>query len=323
MRTMGSSAERPEIAAEFPPEKLVRHSAAAAAVSVGESGPGAGGPPPVDPAVLESLLELLRERDGLDLSGYRRSTLARRVQNRVIAAGEPTLAAYLARLRADPAETALLLDRVTIKVSRFFRNREAVDAVARALADTAARRPRRLRLWSAGCGRGEEPHTLAIVLAELGQATAGPPPVVATDVDPGALEAARCATYDRAALEEVPRAVRARWFASAAALAGSRWRVADEIRRRVSLERHDLARAVGPPWGGPFDLVACRNTLIYFDPALQRRALALLCASLAPGGLLWLGEAEWPAEPLAARLAPVDRRARLFRLAPEGRGHDA
>jgi chemotaxis methyl-accepting protein methylase len=63
--------------------------------------------------------------------------------------------------------------------------------------------------------------------------------------------------------------------------------------------------------------VACRNTLIYFEPALQRRALALLCGALAPDGLLWLGEAEWPQEAFAARLQVVDRGARLFRLAAD------
>lgn len=296
---------------------------AASAAASDWRGPAEGAPPSVDPAALESLLEVLLERDGLNLSGYRRSTLARRVQNRVIASGEPTLAAYVARLRADPAETALLLDRVTIKVSRFFRNREAVLAVSRALAGAVGRGPRRLRVWSAGCGRGEEPYTLAMVLADLGQLAAGPPAVVATDVDPGALEAARRATYDPAALEEVPPAARARWFGPVLSPAGPRWRVAEEIRRRVSLERHDLARAVRPAWGGPFDLVACRNTLIYFDPPLQHRALTLLCASLVPGGLLWLGEAEWPAGPSAARLVALDRRARLFRLASAEGAHDA
>jgi chemotaxis protein methyltransferase CheR/two-component system CheB/CheR fusion protein len=300
---------------------LVRRTAAA--VTLGDGAPPAGGPPPGDLAALGALLDLLRERDGLDLSGYRRSSLARRVQNRVIAAGEPSLAAYLERLRADPGETARLLDRITIKVSRFFRNRDAVEEVSRALAAEVVRAPRRLRIWSAGCGRGEEPYTLAIVLAELGQPADGPAPIVGTDVDPGALAAARTGTYAPAALEEVPAAIRARWFAAAGPPAAPRWRVADELRRRVTLERHDLVRAERPPRGGPFDLVVCRNTLIYFDVPLQRRALTLLCGALAPGGLLWLGEAEWPPMPLAARLHPIDRRARLFRIAPEGGGHDA
>ena len=297
-------------------------SAEPASASRGDRGPFEP-PLAVDPAALEAILGLLRERDGLDLSGYRRSTIARRVQNRLIAAGDPDVAAYLERLRADPAETARLLDRVTIKVSRFHRNRPAVEAVSNALAAAFARAPRRLRLWSAGCGRGEEPYTLAMVLAGLGQPGDGPPSIAATDVDPGALAVARRGAYGEGALGEVPPAARRRWFAIEGPAHAPRWRVTEELRRRVTFETHDLARAARPPPGGPFDLVACRNTLIYFEPPLQRRVLALLCASLAPGGLLWLGEAEWPAGSLEARLHAVDRRARLFRLAPEERRDDA
>ncbi len=296
-------------------------SAEAASISRGR---GSFEPPlAVDPAALEAILDLLRERDGLDLSGYRRSTIARRVQNRLIAAGDPGAAAYLERLRADPAETARLLDRLTIKVSRFHRDRRAVEAVSRALAAALAVAPRRLRIWSAGCGRGEEPYTLAMVLAGLGQAGDGPPSIAATDVDPGALAAARQGAYAEGALREVPGADRRRWLAVEGPAHAPRWRVAEELRRRVAFEPHDLARAARPPPGGPFDLVACRNTLIYFEPPLQRRVLALLCASLAPGGLLWLGEAEWPAESFEGRLRAVDRRARLFRLALEERRDEA
>lgn len=275
----------------------------------------------LDPGALGELLELLRDRDGLDLTGYRRATLARRIQNRMISAGAATLADYVALLRADRGEGARLLERLTIKVSRFYRNGESAEAVARALAAERARAPRRLTVWSAGCGRGEEPYTLAMILDELGQREDGAPSVVATDIDPGALAAALGAVYRASALEEVPARARSRHFRPGGTFEDPLWRVDDGIRGRVRFERHDLARAEAPPRGGPFDLVVCRNTLIYFDPPLQRRATALLCRGLAPGGLLWLGEAEWPVGDVASRLRTVDRRARLFRLAPEGDAH--
>jgi chemotaxis methyl-accepting protein methylase len=296
----------------------------AAAASASGRALGSFAPAPsVDTDALRAVLDVLRERDALDLSGYRAATLARRVQNRLIAAGDASVAEYLERLRADPGETARLLDRLTIKVSRFHRNREAVEAVSDALAAELVRAARRLRIWSAGCGRGEEPYTLAIVLAELGQPGDGPPAIVATDVDRGALAVARAGAYGENALEEVPPAIRRRWFAVEGPAHSPRWRVAEELRRRVGFEPHDLAGVARQPSGGPFDLVVCRNTLIYFEPPLQRRALALLCSSLAPGGLLWLGEAEWPPEPLAGRLHALDRRARLFRLLPEESRDDA
>lgn len=266
--------------------------------------------PPFDAAALDAVIALVRERDGIDLSGYRRSTLGRRVRNRMISAAVADAAAYLARLRAEPAETGRLLDRITIKVSRFFRNRDATEAVSRALAAAVGPARPPLTVWSAGCGRGEEPYTLAILLAELGQTGGGEPPVLGTDIDPGALEAARAATYGPEALVEVPAGVRERWLVPADRPGAVR--VAPGLRTRVALERHDLARE-GVPARAPFDLVSCRNTLIYFDAALQRRVLGILCDALAPGGLLWLGEAEWPSGPAADRLALVDRAARLFR----------
>jgi chemotaxis methyl-accepting protein methylase len=270
----------------------------------------------LDPDALEPLLALLRERDGLDLSGYRRATLARRVRNRMISAGAAGLDEYLARLRADPGEAARLLDRLTIKVSRFYRNRAAVQVVARALAAEVALAPRPLAAWSAGCGRGEEPYTLAILLADLGQGAAAPR-VLATDIDPAALDAARAARYGPEALGEVPEPVRDRWLAPEGPPENRAYRVVPELRDRLAFRRHDLARDP-PPRRGGFDLVACRNVLIYFDPPLQHRVLATLCEALAPGGLLWLGEAEWPAGDAAGRLVPVDRPARLFRLAEGG-----
>ncbi|HEX9049418.1 MAG TPA: CheR family methyltransferase [Anaeromyxobacter sp.] len=270
----------------------------------------------LDGGVLDAALAILRERDGLDLSGYRRSTLARRVRNRMISAGARGPADYLERLRADPGETPRLLDRLTIKVSRFFRNPAAVAAVRAALAAELARAPRRLALWSAGCGRGEEPYTLARLLADLGQPD-GAPAVLATDLDEAALAAARRARYAPDAVGDVPGALRERWVGPADAEPGA-LEVRPELRARVSFARHDLVRDEAPRRGG-FDLVACRNALIYFDPPLQQRALRVLCDAIAPGGLLWLGEAEWPAGDVAARLVPVSRQARLFRL--EGRAH--
>lgn len=263
--------------------------------------------------VLEEVVLLLRERRGVDLQGYRVATLVRRVRNRMIAANVASLDLYLRRLREDPAEPDALLERLTIKVSRFYRGAPAFEAVREALAVRRETTGRRLAVWSAGCGLGEEPYSLAMLLGSL-QPPDDAPDVTATDIDPAALAAAARATYGAAVLEELPVALRARHLVAAGA---DRWQVEPALRRRVRLERHDLATAAAPP--GAFDLVACRNTLIYFQPALQQRVLQLLTAGLLPGGLLWLGEAEWLSGPVAERFRVVDRRARLFALEPGSR----
>ena len=163
-----------------------------------------------DDAALAAILREVRARTGTDFAGYRASTVRRRVMNRVISAGAATLEGYLSRLRADPAEAGELLQRLTIKVSRFYRNPALVPPVVAALADRAACvRGRPLRAWSAGCGHGEEAYTLAILLAELRE----PAPdvvVVGTDLDPAALRAAAAARYAPEALVDLPAPLRDR-----------------------------------------------------------------------------------------------------------------
>lgn len=256
--------------------------------------------------VLEEILHEVRERTGLDFAGHRRGTLLRRVRNRMTTVASESLPGYLALLRATPAEAAALVDRLTIKVSRFYRNAPAFDLLRGAILPGLARGPRPLAAWSAGCGCGEEAYTLAMLLAERG----APGEVVATDLDAGALEAARAGVYREEALAELPPELRARFLEP-----GERpglWRVGAEARSRVRFQAGDLC---GDPPGGRFDLVCCRNVLIYLDPQAQRRAYARMDQALAPGGFLMLGEAEWPAEPFAARLKPVAHRARLFEAA--------
>lgn len=268
-------------------------------------------------AHVAEILSVVRERHGLDLGGYRRGTVERRIRTAMIAAGAPSSAAYVERLRSDRRLGSDLLARLTVKVSRFYRDAAAVERVREALAARLAAAPGPLAVWSAGCGRGEEPYSLAMLLDDLG-APAGADvvaTVVATDVAPDALAAAEAATYPAAALAELPPAYRERYLAPAAGRGRDGFRVHPAIRGRVRALRHDLSAARAPPDPRRFDLVACRNTLIYFQPPLQRRALELLVDALAPGGLLWLGPAEWPAALAGGRLEVLDRRARLFRAA--------
>jgi len=258
-------------------------------------------------AWLSRTLDIVRERTGLDFSRYRASTMLRRVRNRMIAAGARTLPEYHQQLEADPREAGALLERLTIKVSRFFRD----EATFRALGEALARwdRVRPPSVWSAGCGQGEEPYSLAILLDAAGL---GASRVLATDIDPSALAAAREGCYPEAAAQDVPAALRARAFDEEVTPRGRRLRVRPELRARVDFRAHDLL-GDALPGGGRFDLVLCRNVLIYLERASQERVQRLLARSLAPRGLLCLGEAEWLLPPVAPRFEVIDRRARLFR----------
>jgi chemotaxis protein methyltransferase CheR len=266
---------------------------------------------PLDLSVgdLGAMLDVLARRTGVDLTGQRLAMLARRAAQQIAVSGARTAAGYLALLRTDAAEPWRLLERLTIKVSRFFRNPETFATIgARVLPDLRwTRRGRELRVWSAGCGCGEEPYGLAMLCA------AGPGrfSVLGTDVDRAALARARAATYRRVDVEHVPAALAARHLAPRGDDAVA---VRPELARHVRFDAHDLASAAAVA-GGHFDLVACRNVLIYYVAERQAEILGGILRALAPGGYLVLGEAEWPVPSIERRLEVVDRVDRVFRLA--------
>lgn len=272
-----------------------------------------------DAAMLHAILAVLRERTGTDFSVYRPAMVERRVRNRMIALGFrdflSCLPVYLGRLRADREEAHRLLEHVTIKVSRFYRNRPTFDALRRdvlpALAARAAQRP--LRIWSAGCAFGEEPYTLALLLAELGRDDV----IDATDIDSFALERARAGVYLPEALEELPIELRERYFEPINLGKQLAYRISEQLRTRVRFTHHDLTVSGATLQQAPFDLVACRNVLIYLQRDAQERAFQGLRSQVAEGGVLCLGEAEWPPPLQLQRLSVLDRKSRLFWASPE------
>lgn len=238
--------------------------------------------------------------------------LRRRIANHMLAAGVADDGEYVSRLDDSAMFVRDAIERFTIKVSRFYRNPAVFDAIFRqllSLQQDGCARP--FHIWSAGTGCGEEPYTLAMLLVESGLDGR----VIASDIDDVAIQRCADGIYDRASVDTIPEAWRARHFEPVSA---DRVRVSDHLRDRVRFVRHDLTGTTEPP-AGPFDLVSCRNVLIYFERDAQQCALEHLLHSLAPGGTLVLGEAEWPVAPVSARLSTVSSSLRIFRYsAPQG-----
>jgi chemotaxis protein methyltransferase CheR len=190
------------------------------------------------------------------------------------------------------AAMARLLDEVTVQESAFFRDREPLeslrwsDLVGAAEASGSAV----VRAWVAGCAHGEEAYTLAMLACEAFGHAKPPVSILATDISRRALERAREGTYRERALREVGEARRTRWLARAP---DGRLAIAEELRRLVHFRRHNLVTEPAPPPGeAPFQLVVCRNVLIYFSPATAREVRRRLDAAVAPGGVLVLGAAD-------------------------------
>ncbi|MDH4044124.1 MAG: protein-glutamate O-methyltransferase CheR [Gemmatimonadota bacterium] len=259
---------------------------------------------------LGDLLAQIAGARGLTCDGYKPNCLRRRLAVRMRARGVHTYAAYAAVLRDDAHEYDRLLDALTINVTKFFRNREAWDVLAtRFLPDLWERRRGALRCWSAGCATGEEPYTLAIALLEQarrGGTKAGTYTVDATDLDPTVLDRARAGVYRTPALDETSPALVERYFTGR-----DPWEVGPEVRTLVRFHRHDLLRE--PPPDAPYDIITCRNVVIYFERANQERLYHAFADALQPGGILMLGKVETLVGDVRERFQLEDIRERIYR----------
>lgn len=257
----------------------------------------------------QTLLRRLRNKFGTDFSGYKASTLRRRLEKRLAATGSKSLAEYLKVVDRSAGELENLHASFLIKVSAFFRDREAWQALRTEFVRPLVQRRGKatdIRVWSAGCATGEEAYSLAILFAEaFGDL---PPPgfkVFATDVDEAALEVARRGQYSLSQLTGLTEAQRKRFFLQE----GDTYQVRKELRKFVIFGRHDLLK--DPPIA-QLNLLACRNVLIYLGEEQKTAILARFGYALRPGGVLFLGKAEAPS-PILNLLEPISARARLYR----------
>jgi two-component system CheB/CheR fusion protein len=256
---------------------------------------------------LDVLLDFLDRERGFDFSSHKRHSLVRRIRRRMTAIGSTSFSEYHACLELNPDELSHLFDMLLINVTAFFRDPLAWQTLASRLPsviDLHADTP--IRAWSAGCSSGEEPYTLAMVLCEaLGEeAFSRRVKIYATDVDEEALSLARQATYSEKALEAVPAKLVAKYFTAS----GSHFTVRKELRRDVTFGRHDLVQDAPI---AHVDVLVCRNSLMYFNAATQRRVIERLQLALNPGGLLFLGKAEMLLSH-SELFTPLDLKRRLF-----------
>lgn len=252
--------------------------------------------PSLTPEQLRALLAVLA-RGGHDLRDYRVETLRRRTLDRLQeVALEP--AAYLARLADDEAEQRRLAAHLLVHTTRFFRDPATFAALGRRVLPELFLRARErrapLRAWVVGASTGEEAYSLAMLLAEQGRTHRHPASVLASDRVAQVVEQARLGTYPRAAVvAAVPAELRARYFVPR----GDGLQVVQALREAVTFAVHDLLGLELAPREAllaEFDLVLCRNVLIYLDARSQVRAFERLRAVLSAGGALLLGPSEEP-----------------------------
>src|SRR4051794_22968088 len=242
-----------------------------------------------DPA-LEALLDFLKRGRGADFTGYKRSSLERRLRRRLDAVGCTSFGDYLDHLEVHPDEYQQLFETLLINVTEFFRDPPAWQHLqADVLPDLLAAKPlgEPVRVWSAGCSSGQEAYTIAMVLAEL----LGPDAyrervkIYATDIDEAALNEARLAVYTAKETESVPGDLREKYFERADARLAFR----KDLRRTVIFGRNNLVQDAPI---SHLDLLVCRNTLIYLNAETQARVLRHFHFALHDAGVLMLGKSE-------------------------------
>ncbi|MFT5470886.1 MAG: two-component system CheB/CheR fusion protein [Verrucomicrobiales bacterium] len=264
-----------------------------------------------DDGVLAEVFALLLDQHGIDFAHYNPTTVVRRIERRIQLVGAPGIEEYIERLTTEPDEIDTLYRDLLIEVTQFFRDKPAFDRLrhdflAPAIEAAAGPLDEEFRLWIAGCATGEEAYSLAILCQEEMDRIGSRRPVrvFATDVHRSSLDLAGAGRYSVESIADLEPARLERFFEKE----GELYRVSPELRKLVVFAQHNLLKDT------PFtkiDLVSCRNVLIYFQPAAQRKILASFHFALKVGGGLFLG----PSESLAAleeEFEPVDRHWNIF-----------
>jgi len=235
------------------------------------------------------LCQQVRRLCGVDLLQYKRGQMERRVRTFAQRRGTPDLAAYGKRLKADPEELDKFLDRVTINVSHLWRHEDQWTALGREILPELATRGR-VRCWSAGSSYGAEAFTLAAVAREA--IPTARVEIEGTDLDRRMVERARAGRFSVEDARTAPQGPLRRWF-DAADEGG--WQAKPELMRMTRFEAGDLLRMPVQP--AKYDLIMCRNTVIYFTEEVRDALHARLVDALAPGGYLVVGTSERVANP--------------------------
>jgi len=233
------------------------------------------------------ICQLVRAHAGIVLGDAKRPLVQTRLAPRLRALGLASYTDYVALLDdANSPEHAELVNAITTNVTAFFREPHHFELLGQVLAQRASR-TRRLRVWSAGCSSGQEPWSIAMTIRETLGACAGLDiKVLATDIDTDILEAAAAGSYSPEQVAPVGRERLQRFFTRD----GAEWRITDELRSLVTFKQLNLFA----PWPmhGPFDVIFCRNVIIYFDVENKAKLIRRYHALLAPEGHLLLGHSE-------------------------------
>ncbi len=254
---------------------------------------------PLDDSSFETFKHRVLTKTGIDLNGYKEKQMKRRIDSLIARFHLDTYDEYLSLLARDEVRFREFLDRLTINVSEFFRNPNRWDVLRDKIIPLllASQPSSRLRAWSAACSTGEEPYSLAVLLSEGGHALNSS--ILATDIDATALARAQAGCFSTRSISSLPPALIEKYFVAA----NGDYVAANSLKRLIQFRRHDL---ITERFDSGFDLIICRNVMIYFTEEAKSNVYQKFSRALRPGGVLFVGSTEQIFNAKEIGLASVD-----------------
>ena len=225
----------------------------------------------------------VKRKTGIDLAAYKEAQMKRRLTSLYMKKGFHDFNDFFHALDKDQDLLNEFLDRMTINVSEFYRNGKRWEVLQTKIFPKLLSENKRLKIWSAACSTGEEPYTTAMVLSNhvpLSQIT-----IHATDLDENAIQRAKVGVYPERSLAEVPNDMKSKYFEKQ----GAFYKIDDSIKKTVNFQQHNLLKDT---YESNYDLIICRNVMIYFTEDAKDQIYQNFSNSLRPGGILFVGSTE-------------------------------
>jgi chemotaxis protein methyltransferase CheR len=235
------------------------------------------------PQDYEHFVSKIYQKTGINLALYKEAQMKRRLTSLCQKKGYSSFQEFYQALNKNHQLMNEFLDRMTINVSEFYRNAKRWEVLDKGILPELLKKNPYPKVWSAACSTGEEPFTLSMVMSK--HMPLSKIQILATDIDDNVLAKAKLGVYPERSLNEVPDDIVKKYFKQD----GIYYTVTDEIKKTVTFKKQNL---LADRFSGPFDLIVCRNVLIYFTEEAKENIYHKFSAALRPGGILFVGSTE-------------------------------
>lgn len=245
----------------------------------------------------QNFIDSIKKKTGIDLSLYKEAQMKRRLTSLREKKGYSDFQSFFSAMQKSHDLFEEFLDRMTINVSEFYRNPQRWEVLDKKIIPALLEEKKPLKVWSAACSTGEEPYTLAIILSK--HLPSSNVSVLATDLDKGILERAKIGFYTDRSMKDVPADVLEKCFIKDE----MGFSIKDEFKKLVKFNQQNL---LADRFDTGYDLIVCRNVMIYFTEDAKNELYHKFCQALRPGGILFVGSTEQLFNPMKYGFEPID-----------------